>query len=108
MRVICDGHSKTPIEFLYLETKAQPLTHIISTRRIMYLHHILQKQETELVKRVYKAQKESPTKGDFVKLVEMDLKMIDVKFDEEAIKAESKSSFKKYIKSKMCEVSSNT
>ena len=69
IRVICNAHSKTPIEFLYLETKSQPLSHIISTRRIMYLHHILQKEETELVKRVYNAQKESPTKGDFVTLV---------------------------------------
>ena len=41
MRVIChNAHSKTPVEFLYLETAAQPLKYIISARRIMYLHNI--------------------------------------------------------------------
>ena len=33
MRAICYAHSKTPVEFLYLETSAKPLTYIISSRR---------------------------------------------------------------------------
>ena len=41
LRLICDGHSKTPIEFCYLETASLPLKSILSSRRIMYLHHIL-------------------------------------------------------------------
>ena len=40
MKIICDGHSKTPTEFLYLETGATPLKDIVASRRIMYLHNI--------------------------------------------------------------------
>ena len=42
------------------------------------------------------------------KLVEKDLEMLKVNFDEEAIKTEIKSSLKKNIKSKTCEVSLRT
>ena len=37
MPCICNTHSKTPIEFLYLETSAKPLKYMISTWRLMYL-----------------------------------------------------------------------
>ena len=81
LRYICNGHSKTQIELLYLETQAQPLRHIISIRRNMYLYNILNRNEEELVKCVYRAQKESPTRGDFVKLVENDLQLIEMDFN---------------------------
>ena len=74
MRVIChNAHSKTPVEFLYLETAAQPLKNVISSRRIMYLHNILSRNSDELVKRVFDAQKNNPTQGDFICLVKSDL-----------------------------------
>ena len=81
MKVICDGNSKTPTEFFYLETEATLLMNIISSRRIMFLHNILRRNKEELVKRVYKAQKQNPTKGDFM-LVKDDLLKIGEAFDE--------------------------
>ena len=86
MKVICDGHSKTPTEFYYLETGATPLMNIISSRRIMFLHNILRRNKEELVKRVYEAQKQIPTKGDFIELVKADLLKIGEAFDEDLIK----------------------
>ena len=66
MKVICDGHSKAPTEFLYLETGATPLKDIVALRRIMYLHNILNRDKEELVRRIYETQKQNPTKGDFI------------------------------------------
>ena len=47
------GHSKTPTEFLYLETGLTPLKDIVASRRIMYLHNVLNRDKEELVKRIY-------------------------------------------------------
>ena len=74
IRGILKAHSKTPKEFLYLETGAMPLRWIISQRRINYMNHILQRDDNELVKKVWLAQKNNPVQGDFVKLVQKDLK----------------------------------
>ena len=40
MRTILGAHSKTPTEFLYLETGALPVKYVITSRRLNYLKHI--------------------------------------------------------------------
>jgi len=102
LRTICKAHSKTPIEFLYLETGCMPLRYVISSRRIMYLYHILRREDKELVRRVFDAQKKSPTKGDFVELVTEDL--IKIEESEDSIKVLSKGELKKVVKTKMSEI----
>ena len=101
MRVICNGHSKTFIEFLYLETAALPLNQIVAYCRIMYLHNILNRNDEELVKRVYKAQKDNPTQGDFICLVKKDLENMGEVFKEEDIMSKNKSQFKLHIGTKI-------
>ena len=100
MKVICDGNSKTPTEFFYLETEATLLMNIISSRRIMFLHNILRRNKEELVKRVYKAQKQNSTKGDFM-LVKDDLLKIGEAFDENLVKNEAKKVFKARVMKKI-------
>ena len=68
-----NAHSKTPKEMLYLETGAVPIRWIISQRRINYLRHILSRNKNELIRKVFEAQKEKPTSGDFVNNVKCDL-----------------------------------
>ena len=63
LRSIVKGHSKTPLEFLYLETGAVPIRFILSSRRLNYHHEILQRDDKELINRVYKAQADNPVKG---------------------------------------------
>merc|ERR1712240_960249 len=77
LRSLVKAHSKTPLEFLYLETGAIPIKFIISSRRIMYLHTILSRSRNELTRRVYNVQKEIETKGDFYHLVRKDFEMIN-------------------------------
>ena len=66
------------MNYNYLETGATPLKQIISSRRIMYLHNILSREDSELVKRVYITQRDNPTSGDFVDLVKSDLEDINI------------------------------
>ena len=51
----------------------------------MYLHTILSRENSELVKRVYIEQIDQPTRLDFVELVKADLEMIGETLDEEEI-----------------------
>ena len=54
------------MSFLHYQWYLVPLKYIISSRRIMYLHNILNKDSDELTYKVYMAQRDNPTKGDFV------------------------------------------
>ena len=101
LRSLVKGHSKTPLEFLYLETGTLPIRFIIASRRMNYLHTIITRSDCELTKRVYLAQKESPVKGDYYKLVEDDFKIIGEKLKEEEISKITKETYKKNIKSKI-------
>jgi hypothetical protein len=82
LRGMVKAHSKTPTEFLYLELGALPLRWVIAQRRINYLKHIIDRSDNELIKKVYNAQKNNPTKGDFAKLVQKDLENIGMKEEE--------------------------
>ena len=42
LRSLVKGHSKSPKEFLFLESGATPIRLLISCRRLLYLHTILQ------------------------------------------------------------------
>ena len=59
-----------------METAAIPIDYILASRRINYLHNILTKEDSELVKRVYIAQKNNPAKGDWCHTVKMDMELI--------------------------------
>ena len=101
LRSLVKGHSKTSIEFLYLESGALPIRFMISTRRLLYLQTILKRPQEELTRRVYIAQKSNPVKGDFCKLVESDLELIGGNISEQHIQLVSKNTLKAEVKAKM-------
>ena len=103
LRKICKAHAKTSIAFLHLETATIPIRFIIASRRLNYLQNILKRDEKEVLLKVYRAQKENPLPGDFVKLVENDFEVINEKYDEVFLKSMSKKKYKKYIKAKVRE-----
>ena len=73
LRGILNVPRGTPNHFLYLETGSLPIHWILAQRRINYLRHIYSRNDDELIKKVFIAQKEAPTSGDFVKLVTKDI-----------------------------------
>ena len=66
-----------------------------------YLYEILKRDKYELVRRVFSAQVENPSNGDFIKLVEEDFKIIGEKIDFKSIGQMTKTQFKKHIKEKV-------
>ena len=100
LRSLVKGHSKLPVEFLYLEAGAIPVRFLISCRRILYLWTILQRDENELVKRVFRAQQDEVLPGDFVQLVQADLKLIGAETNEMHIQQMSRETFRNEIRKK--------
>ena len=57
LRRILKGHSKTAKEAFFLELGIYPLRFVLAKRRLMYLWHILHRDNSELIRKVYATQK---------------------------------------------------
>ena len=100
LRAILNAHRGTTKEFLYLETGAVPISWILPQRRINFLKHILTRNKKELLRKVFEAQRENPTQGDFIKLVESDLEKFGLKYEDVASEEMSKQKLKKMLREK--------
>ena len=101
LRGILKSHSKIPLEALYLETGSLPIQFILASRRLMYLHSILQRSTEELVRKVYDVQKEDSSPGDFVQLVSEDKAMINLSMSDVEIERLKKTKFKSIVRNKI-------
>ena len=101
LRNLLKAHRKTPKEFLYLETGALPIRWVVAQRRILFMKHIMERHDNELLKKVFLAQKLNPSQGDFVNIVEKDLKDLNLTHEEvaELSKTQLKATLKKNAKS---------
>ena len=89
-----------PTKILYLELGQIPIKSVIAVRRILYLHNILKRHKSELIRRVYCAMKNNTTKGDWIELVENDMKEINLDLSDEEISQFLKQDFKSLINKK--------
>ena len=101
LRALVKGHSKTPLEFLYLEAVAIPIRFIVSSRRLIYHQNILKREDNELIRRIYTEQLKNPTDGDFVKLIEDDFRLIKEVQNDVTIQNTNVSMYKTLIKTKI-------
>ena len=85
LKLILGSHCKSQSEMLFLETGALPLEHILSIRRLGYFQTILKRDEKEVTKRIYRAQKKNPIPGDWVLLIEQDMMKYEIQLDEDQI-----------------------
>ena len=95
------AHSKTGLEWLYADTGKLNLKSHIQVRRLMYLWHLLSRDESELISRVYKAQKNSRNIGDLVNILEADKQELGITMSDEEIQGVPKNTFKLFVKSKV-------
>ena len=79
---------------MYLETGATPLKNVITSRRLIYLQTILKRPHSELIRKIYEAQRKNPVKGDWVKQVDEDLDIIGLVEKECEIEEMTKLSLK--------------
>ena len=101
LKAVVGGQAKVQSEMLYLETSQLPIKSVITSRRILYLHNILKRHDSELIRQVYDAMKESPLKEDWIHMVNKDKEDLELNLTDEAISKLSKSEFKKIVKLKV-------
>ena len=101
MRRLFEAEQGTPIESFYLESSAWPFRFILMGRQLMYYWTILQKDESELVRAVYNAQRDFPTEGCWITEVQGVLKSCEIDYSEDEIKKMSQYKFKQIIKEKI-------
>ena len=99
LKGLLTAHAKTPLEHIYLETAALPIPYIITTRRLIYLKHILDRSDTEVTNKIYRCQKANPSPGDWCNLVDQDFKDIELDITEDFIKTMPLLDYKALIKS---------
>ena len=100
LRGLIGAHAKVPLEHLYLELAALPLSYVISARRMIYLQTILKRSDEEVTKQVYKCQKKSPVPGDWCNLLKEDFDKINMHLTDEQIEEMPEKDYKRLIRLK--------
>ena len=101
MRKIFNAHHTTDCEIFFLETAKIPIRFVISKRRLLYLWHILHRDESELVRKVYEVQKIKMTKGDWFEMIQNEKKKCNITLSDEEIVNTSKFKFKHLVEKKV-------
>ena len=99
IRKLLNGHSKTAKEAFYLETGLIPIRFVCIKRRIIYLHHVLKRPESEIIRKVYEVQKNIPTKNDWFGVVKQNMEDLKINLSDTEISQMSKQKFKKIVNS---------
>ena len=87
----------TPIESFYLATNTLPIRHIIIGRRLMFLWTILQKNESDLVRKCLIAQQINPVKDDLATTFANDLELCGITLTMTEISRMKKPKFRKLV-----------
>ena len=78
-----------------------PIRFILMSRRLNFLHYILNEDEDSLLRNFFTAQRQSPVKGDWVTTVTNDMRELGINLTMEEIAGTSKLRFKEIIKNKV-------
>jgi hypothetical protein len=101
LRQVLSAHSKTGLEWIMADTGKLDLRSLIQMRRLMYLWHLLSRDESELIRRIYTTQKVSNSVGDWVRLVDADKTELGITLSDMEIQGVSKNVFQKFVKKKV-------
>ena len=91
-------HSKAPIELLYLETGTIPIRFTLMSRRLNFLWYLLNQNEDSMLGQFFRAQCDSPTRGDWVSSVQQDMHDLELEMTFDQIKAYSQEAFKDIVR----------
>ena len=90
--------SSCPIEAFYLEMGCLPISVIIKSRRLNYLHYLVSRKENEMLYKFFSAQWKYPVKNDWTEQEKLDLEEFEISSNLEWIRSKSKLAFKKLVR----------
>ena len=101
LRKLFSSQVSTPREALYLESGNIPIRFVLMSRRLNFLHYMLNQDEDSLIRSVLFAQIENPVNGDWITTVLEDLKTLEIHLSLDEIQRSSKINFKTMLKEKV-------
>ena len=99
-KILC-AHSKTPIECLYLELGIIPLRFHLMSRRIMYLHNVMQRDSGDLVRQIVLCQMETLRDGDFFAQTKNNMNYLQIEMTD--LTEKTTSQFREVVRKKINE-----
>ena len=101
LRQVMKGHSKTAKEAYFLELGIYPLRFVLAKRRLMYLWHILHRDDSELIKKIYVTQKLKYNRGDWGEIIEEEMRKYQIEMSDQEISMISRERFKSLVDKKV-------
>ena len=98
LKRILETPKSTPNTGVYLELGCIPIRFIIKTRRVMFLHYLLQQDEKSVLYLFLQKQQECPNNGDWWLDVQQDLVDLKLMTSLDEIRRTSKISFKNKVR----------
>ena len=101
LRTIMNSHSKTAIEAYFFELGKFPLRFTLAKRRFMYYWHILHRDDSELICKIYTAQTHHANRGDWVKIMNEEKTKHALLITDQEIQNLSQEKFKTIVNEKI-------
>ena len=106
-RILIRNILQAGLEWIYADCGKLNLKALIQVRRLIYLWHVLSRDEDELISRIYAAQTNCNNIGDWVRLKQADKAELGITLTDEEIQGVSKNAFNIFVKKKVTIVSNN-
>ena len=105
LRKLLSLPSKTPKVMLYLLTGSIPIEFTIPRRRLVYLHHILNRDENSLLRTFFEHQIKTRESKDWAIQVLKDLTQFDIKLTMDEIRSMPEATWKQLVRNKSIAIS---
>ena len=86
---------------LFLETGSWPLRFIVMSRRLMFLHYILNEKKESLIYKFLQAQIKNPVKNDWILTIQENLEELSIYLDLDEIASLSTGCFRSFVYKKI-------
>ena len=107
LRRILACPDSTCIESLYLELGLIPIHIMLKARRVIYLHYLATRDQSEMLYKVFISQWKYPVKDDWTEEAKTNLEELGIDLTLEQLKLKSINSFKRMVKTKTKEYTLN-
>ena len=99
LRRILEAPVSTPKCMLYLDSGCKPIRFVCMSRRLLFLHYILNEDDQSLIYKFYRAQESKSNSNDWCRTVQENLEFLEIMLTSDQIKMCSKQQFKTLVNS---------
>ena len=101
LRYIFESPKSVPVASLFLESGCVSIGTLIKARRVTFLHHLANLDESEMLFKFFKCQWDHPVQLDWTDQARLNLQELNIPVSLNFLKSKSKTVFKKLVKEKI-------